>query len=101
LIEELQTFREFRDEYLLANQLGQAFADSYYSVSLPINTIIIDHPSLKPMVRVVVLPAVDISTLVVNTTVSEKMGIGGLFVLASAAVAIWVMRQRGRGPEYT
>ena len=51
--------------------------------------------------RVGLLPVVAMSTVVVNTTPVEKMAIIGLLMLVSVAVAVWVIRRRGRGSEYT
>ena len=101
MAEEIQVLREFRDEYLLINPLGQALVDIYYGVSPPVAEFIIEHPSLKPVVRAGLLPAVAMSDVVVNTTPFEKMVIVGLLVLVSVAVAVWATRRRGRGPEYT
>jgi alpha-tubulin suppressor-like RCC1 family protein len=98
---EIEILREFRDEYMLTNPLGRAFVDFYYKVSPPIAEFITEHPSLKPIVRTGLLPFVAMSTVVVNTTPVEKAIIIGLMVLVSAAMAIWVIRRRGRGPEYT
>ena len=101
MAEEIQVLRDFRDEYLLANPLGQAFVDLYYRFSPPIAEFITYHPSLKPMVRAGLLPAVAMSSVAVNTTPAEKIAILGLLVLASVGLAIWATRRRGRGPEYT
>jgi len=101
MAEEIQILREFRDEYLLTNLLGQAFVDFYYKVSPPIAEFITDHPSLKPIVRVGLLPAVAMSTVVVNTTVGEKMIILGLLVFVSVVVAIWVIKRQSRDSKYT
>jgi hypothetical protein len=101
MAEEIQILREFRDEYLLTNPAGQALVGLYYNVSPPMAEFITEHPSLKPIVRAGLLPAVAISTVVVNTTPSEKMTILGLLVLVSVALAVWAKRRRGRGPEYT
>jgi hypothetical protein len=101
MAEEIQILREFRDEYLLTNPLGQALVDIYYGVSPPVAEFITEHPSLKPIVRAGLLPAVAMSDVVVNTTPFEKMVIVGLLVLVSVAVAVWATRRRGRGPEYT
>ena len=98
---EIQILREFRDEYLLTNPLGQTLVGLYYRVSPPIAEFITGHPSLKPVVRAGLLPAVAMSTVAVNTTPAEKMAILGLLVLVSVALAVWATRQRGRGPEYT
>jgi hypothetical protein len=99
MAEEIQILREFRDEYLLTNPVGKAFVDFYHTVSPPMAEFITEHPSLKPIVRAGLAPAVAMSTVVVNTTPAEKMVIVGLLALVSVALAIWVKRQRGRGPE--
>jgi hypothetical protein len=101
MAEEIEILREFRDEYLLTNPLGQAFVDFYYRTSPPIAEFITEHTILKPIVRTVLVPAVVMSTVAVNTTMAEKVAIVGLLVLVSVAVAIWVTRRRGRGCEYT
>ena len=101
MAEEIQVLREFRDEYMLTNPLGEALVDIYYRVSPPIADFITEHPSLKPVVRAGLLPAVAMSAVGVNTTPVEKMVIVGLLVLVSVAVVAWATRRRGRGPEYT
>jgi hypothetical protein len=98
---EIEILREFRDEYLLTNPLGQALVGLYYRVSPPMAEFITEHPGLKPVVRVGLLPAVAISTVVVNTTPAEKTAILGLLVLVSVALAVWATRRRDRGPLYT
>ena len=54
----------------------------------------------EPIVRVGLLPAVAMSTIVVNTTPAEKMAIVGLVVLVSMALAVWATRWRSRDPKY-
>jgi len=98
---EIQVLREFRDEYLLANPLGQALVNFYYRVSPKIAEFITEHPSLKPVVRAGLVPAVAMSAIVVNTTPAEKAAILGLLALVSVALVVWATRRRGRGPEYT
>jgi hypothetical protein len=100
MADEVQTLREFRDRCLLTNPVGQALVDFYYRTSPPLADFINEHPSLKPIVRAGLLPAVALSALVVQTTPAEKAAILGLLVLASAAVAIWLTSRRGRGREY-
>jgi len=99
MAEEVQTLRDFRDDYLLANPLGQAFVDLYYKVSPPIAEFITDHPSLKPLVRAGLVPAVALSAAIVNTTEAEKLAMVGLLVLVSVAVAVWAARRRKRLPD--
>ena len=100
MAEEIQILREFRDEYLLTNPLGQALVDLYYKVSPPIAEFIAEHPGLKLVVRVGLVPAVAMSAVVINTTPVEKIAVVGLLVLVSVAVAIWARKRRDRGPEY-
>ena len=100
IAEEIGILRQFRDEYLLTNPMGNALVDLYYRVSPPMAEFITAHPSLKPIVRTGLVPAVAMSTVVVNTTPVEKAAIAGLLVLISVIVAVWATRRRGRGPEY-
>jgi hypothetical protein len=97
---EIQILRGFRDEYLLTNSVGQALVDLYYRVSPPMAEFITEHPGLKPIVRIGLVPAVAMSTVTVNTTPAEKAAIVGLVVLVSVVLAVWAKRRRGRGPEY-
>jgi len=101
MAEEIQILREFRDEYLLTNPLGKALVGVYYRVSPPIAEFIAEHPSLRLVVRAGLVPVVAMSAVAVNTTPVEKTAIVGLLVLVSVALAIWVTRRRGRGPEYS
>jgi len=101
MAEEIGILREFRDEYLLTNVVGRTLVDIYYRVSPPIAEFITEHPSLKPIVRAGLLPAVAMSTIAVDTTPAERIAIAGLLVLVAVAVAIWATRRRGRGSQYT
>jgi isopenicillin-N N-acyltransferase-like protein len=101
MAQEIQILREFRDEYLLTNTLGQAFVDFYYKLSPPLAEFITEHPSLKPIVRAGLLPAVAMSTVAVNTGPAEKIAIVSLLALVSVALAVWATRRRGKGPECT
>jgi hypothetical protein len=101
MAEEIQILREFRDKYLLTNSLGQALVGLYYRLSPPMAEFITEHPSLKPIVRAGLVPAVAMSAIAVNTTPAEKMAIIGLLALIAVALAVWAKRRLGRGPEYT
>jgi len=101
LAEEIETLREFRDECLLTNTVGQALVDFYYTVSPPMAEFITEHPGLKPVVRAGLLPAVAMATVAVNTTSTEKTATVGFLVVASAAVAVWLTRRRARSSEYS
>jgi outer membrane protein assembly factor BamB len=101
MAEEIEILREFRDEYLLTNPVGQALVDVYYRVSPPLAEFITEHPGLKPVVRAGLLPALAMSTVTVNTSSAQKMAIIGLVVLVSVALALWANRRRSRGTQYT
>jgi hypothetical protein len=88
LAEEIGILREFRDEYLLTNPVGKTLVEFYYRVSPPIAEFITEHPSLKPIVRAGLVPAVAMSTIVVHTSPVEKMVVVGLLVLVSVALAV-------------
>ena len=64
---EIQILREFRDEYMLTSPMGKSLVEFYYTVSPPMAEFITEHPSLKPIVRAGLMPAVAMSSIVVNT----------------------------------
>ena len=97
---EVEILRDFRDGYLLTNRLGHALTNLYYQVSPPIAELITDHPSLKPVVRATLVPAVVMSTVMVNTSPTEKVATLGVLMLVSVAIAIWVTRRRRRDIGY-
>jgi len=101
MAEEIRILREFRDEYLLTNPLGQALVYLYYRVSPPIAEFITEYPSLKPIVKAGLLPAVAMATVSVNTTGAEKIAIVGVMALVSVALAVWATGRRSRKPDYT
>jgi hypothetical protein len=100
MAEEIQILRDFRDEYLITNPVGSTLVDLYYAVSPPVADFITEHPSLKPVVRAGLAPAVAMSTVVVNTSPAEKAAIVGLLVLLSVALAVWATRRRHKGSQY-
>jgi hypothetical protein len=101
MVGEIQILREFRDEYLLTNPLGQALVNIYYRVSPPIADFITEHSRLKPIVRAALVPAVAASAIIVSTTPAEKTVIICLLVLVSVVAATWARKRGRRGPEFT
>jgi hypothetical protein len=101
MTEEIGILRKFRDEYLLTNPVGATLVELYYRFSPPIAEFITENPSLKPIVRAALLPAVVMSAVAVNATVNQRAIVAVLLVLVSVALIVWVIRRRGRGPEYT
>ena len=63
---EIQILREFRDEYLLTNPLGQGLVEVYYTISPPIADFITEHPRLKPIVRAELMPVVAMCSIVLD-----------------------------------
>ena len=101
MAEEIGVLREFRDGYLLTNPVGQALVEFYYEMSPPMAEFIDEHPALKPIVRVGLLPAVAMSTVAVNTTLAEKIAMVSLLALISIVLAMWARKRRGRGSPYS
>jgi hypothetical protein len=64
MADEIQILREFGDEYLLTNPLGQGLVDIYYRISPPIADFISEHPNLKPIVRAGLVPVVAMCSIV-------------------------------------
>jgi len=100
MVEEVQILREFRDGYLLNNLFGRALVDFYYSISPPTAEFISEHPTLKPIVRAALVPAVAMSTVAVNTTPAEKAAAIGLLAMISAVASVWAVRRRHTGPVH-
>ena len=96
MAKEIEILREFRDKYLMTNPVGKGLVEFYYKVSPPIAEFITEHPSLKPIARAGLVPAVAMSNVAVNMTSVAKVTIIGLLVLTSAALAVWATRRRGR-----
>jgi hypothetical protein len=99
MAEEIQILREFRDEYLLANPLGQALTNIYYCASPPVAEFITDHPGLKPVVRAGLAPALAASAMIIGTTPAERTvmicSLVLVSVLVSVLVAAWARKQTG------
>ena len=51
LHEDIDVLRDFRDEYLMTNQIGRAFTELYYTTSPPIADMIRDNEGLRTIVR--------------------------------------------------
>jgi alpha-tubulin suppressor-like RCC1 family protein len=98
---EIETLRQFRDEYLLTNPLGQTLVDLYHRVSPAIAEFITEHPVLKPVVRAGLVPVIAMSALALSSSPAQKTAIIDLLVIVSVAMAVWAMRQRDSDAEYT
>jgi len=92
----VETLRDFRDSYMLTNPVGSALVSAYYDISPPLAEFIDEHPTLKPIVRVGLMPAVALSTVAVNTTLAEKIAMVSGLALVSLALGIWLRRRAFR-----
>jgi hypothetical protein len=92
----VDTLRSFRDQYLETNPLGSAFVSLYYKVSPPMADFIEKHPTLKPIVRAGLMPAVAMSSVALNTTLAEKAAILVAIALFTAVLIMWLMRRTRR-----
>ena len=77
--------------YLITNSVGEKLVSTYYRVSPPMADYIVEHPSLKPLVRFALQPAIVFSSVAINTTPMEKIAIA-LVILT----LLFVMRERKR-----
>ena len=87
------TLRDFRDVYLRTGPLGSGFVSLYYSASPPIAGLIDDHPTLKPLVRAGLLPAVAVSEMALSLNVAQKMALAGTAALLFAAIGLLLRRR--------
>ncbi|HXC62456.1 MAG TPA: fibronectin type III domain-containing protein [Nitrospiria bacterium] len=87
---QVKILRAFRDEYLEHYNLGRRFIAWYYHASPPWAQYLNEHVWLKPMVRVVLIPAVGFAYFFVTATGTERLLIfllvalgliGGTFVV--------------------
>jgi len=96
MAEEIDVLRDFRDEYLLTNPVGEELVELYYKTSPPVADFIAEHPALKQVVRAGLEPVIAISSVAVNTTLAQKIAMLSTMVLISGLLAIWLTRRVGR-----
>ena len=93
----VDTLRSFRDQYLETNPIGSAFVSLYYKVSPPMADFIEKHPTLKPIVRAGLWPAVAMSSVALNTTLAEKAVIlVAMALFAAVLIKMWLRRRARR-----
>jgi hypothetical protein len=92
----VQKLRDFRDSYLLTNSVGRAVVAAYYRLSPPLAEFIDEHPVLRPLARLSLLPAVVLSEFALSTTSTEKTAILCALCVFSLAIAVWAKRRQSR-----
>ena len=78
--------RQFRDDYLLTNSIGQHLVALYYHFSPPIADTIRDNKTLQTIARIALFPAVLLALFFVKTTLITKIiciaiGLPGILLL--------------------
>ena len=61
LSNEVKAFKQFRDQYLLTNELGRAFISAYYKYSPSQADFIAKHPMIRKIVRIGLYPILELS----------------------------------------
>jgi hypothetical protein len=97
MAEDIQVLREFRDRYLITNPVGEKLVSTYYRVSPPMADYIVEHPSLKPLVRFALQPAIVFSSVAINTTPMEKIAIASSLAFVCILVFVGLRRKIIRG----
>jgi hypothetical protein len=60
----VQVLRTLRDRYLLSSKAGRAFVAAYYAYSPPMADFISRHDAVKTAVRILLLPLMGLSLLI-------------------------------------
>jgi len=83
----VRILRDFRDQYLLTNDPGRSFVRLYYQYSPPMADCIANHVVLRQVIRLLLLPLIAVSWLILN------LGMAGLLVLAVvSALSYWMLQ---------
>ncbi len=90
---KVQLLREFRDQYLLTNNLGRNIVDMYYRWSPTLAKFVADRNSMKVLVRLTLMPIIGMSGLV------SKMNVYGLLIILAFAIlmGIFLLIESGGG----
>lgn len=77
--------RQFRDQMLNTNTLGQSLVNTYYRLSPPLAAAIVEHKSLRGLAFVLLLPLVACSWLVLHID-----PLAATMLVISLAFAMWL-----------
>ncbi len=87
---QVQALRDFRDRFLLTNRAGRAFVAWYYLHGPAAAAWLNDHPWYKPLVRMVLLPAVGSAMFMTKTSPEVQIG----FLMFAAGIALYAFFRR-------
>jgi hypothetical protein len=88
--------RKFRDLYLLPTAPGRWFVETYYRLSPPVADFISDRAWARGTARVVLLPAVALSWLLVEAPPLARLGVLAGLAAGVALIARTIVRARRR-----
>lgn len=86
----VQILREFRDRYLLTNDIGRKMVSLYYFYSPLAAEAITEDAALRAGVQISLIPVIIFSAFMVKTTMIEKVVVGTLLLL----VVLYVVKAR-------
>lgn len=89
LANDVEVLRAFRDEFLLDNAFGLAFADAYYRLSPGVADGVATHPMLAAFVRLSLVPIIGLAGLLLSPTAPAAVA-----ALAMAVVAGVLRRKK-------
>ena len=81
---DVETLRTFRDLYLKPFVWGRKFIDTYYHYSPALAQVIENHPLLRPAVRLLLLPVIGVSSILIHFSeywIAFVTGLSGLFLI--------------------
>jgi hypothetical protein len=84
--------RLFRDRYLLTNAPGRAFVSLYYKISPPVADFIKDKEALKLLVRILLIPFVVLSYVLVEGSSIVKFAF--VAILCLSLISLLVVRKK-------
>ncbi|MBF0190917.1 MAG: Ig-like domain-containing protein [Magnetococcales bacterium] len=85
----VKLLREFRDEYLLTNEAGTWFVEQYYAHSPAAADWLREHDTWKSVVRVLLLPLIGMSWLLLNGTLSMTIALLALLIAIPFGIRGW------------
>ncbi|MBN2098422.1 MAG: hypothetical protein JW753_02370, partial [Dehalococcoidia bacterium] len=97
MTDQIQILRDFRDQYLMKTPAGRWFVSTYYRYSPPLARFIAEHDTLRAFVRAGLTPVIWATTLIVHTTLLQKIALLAL-LLALVSAALFLLR-RTREPS--
>lgn len=86
----VKILRDFRDQYLLTNNAGKMFVRSYYKYSPPIADVIAENELLRGIVRLLLMPIVGASWLILS------YGIWGMLLVTALIILPFLVYRRVR-----